>query len=179
MIKGKYSPPDGQYPQDLPDYWKSEDGTIYTNLQNLTNTELNSIGWLGPIEMPPFPGTTNYTHSFIWNTETRSFDVIELSTEEIHKRINYQYFWDEFIITSAYSKIRETAKQSLVVNTVATEFIALLSDAKNNKANQQKIQEIILEIFENILFTEEELIEIESIFKKTGMGSIYSLKSVN
>ena len=62
------------------------------------------------------------------------------------------------------------------MNTIATEFIALLSDAKNGNANVAKIQEVLFEIVGNIPFTQEELTEIQSAFTNAGMYSIYTLE---
>ena len=80
------------------------------------------------------------------------------------------------IITGAYTKIKTTAGQSLVANTLATEFIALMNDAKNNHANVTKIQEILLEILENITFTAGELAEIQTAFTESGMFAVYTLE---
>jgi hypothetical protein len=174
--RGMYSPPNGNAPQAIPDLWRSAPGEeVRTDLPELTDEELNTLGWKGPISMPPTPGTSYFTHSYEWNTETREFDATELDELEKAKRVNYQKFWDDLINTSAYSTIKATASQSLEVNTVATEFIALLSDAKNSHANVEKIQEVLTEIVENILFSEEELEEIQEIFVESGMFAIYTL----
>jgi hypothetical protein len=174
MSRGQYSP-NGAYPQELPDYWRFEDGTLRRDLPELTDEELEELGWFGPIEMTPIAGTSPYTHSYEWNSKTLSFDVSEFDEFEKRKRVHYQMFWDNLITTSAYSTIKATASQSLEVNTVATEFIALLGDAKNGRANVEKIQEILLEIVENIPFSEEELEEIQEIFINSGMFAVYTL----
>jgi hypothetical protein len=174
--RGMYSPPNGNYPQSLPDLWRSAPGEeIRTDLPELTDEELNAIGWKGPIHMPPTPGTSFYTHSYEWNTETRSFDVTEFDEHTKQKNINYQKFWDDLIDTSAYSTIKSVAEQSLKVNTIATEFIALINDAKNNHANVKKIQEVLTEIVANIPFTEKELGSIQEVFVESGMFAIYTL----
>jgi hypothetical protein len=174
MSRGQYSP-NGAYPQELPDYWRFADETLRTDLPELTDEELEELGWFGPIEMPPIAGTSPYTHSYKWNSEDLSFDATELDEFEKRRGVNYQLFWDGLINTSAYSTIKATASQSLEVNTVATEFIALLGDAKNGRANVEKIQEILLEIVENIPFSEEELQEIQEIFVTSGMFAVYTL----
>jgi hypothetical protein len=179
MSRGLYSP-NGAYPQELPDYWRFEDGTLRTDLPELSDEELEELGWFGPIEMPP-PGApplgdvSYYTHSYEWNSKTISFNVTEFDEFEKRRRVNYQAFWDGLINTSAYATIKATASQSLEVNTVATEFIALLGDAKNGRANVEKIQEILLEIVENIPFSQEELEEIQEIFVNSGMFAVYTL----
>lgn len=174
--RGMFSPPNGNHPQIIPDRWRENPGDeIRTDLPELTDEELNALGWKGPIQMPPTPGTSYYTHNYEWNTETREFDAIELDEFEKKNRVNYQKFWDELIQTSAYLTIKSSASQSLAVNTVATEFIALISDAKNSHANVEKIQEVLLDIMFNISFTSEELEEIESAFNESGMFAVYTL----
>jgi hypothetical protein len=174
--RGMFSPPNGNDPQGLPDLWRpSPDEEVRTDLPYLSDEELNALGWKGPIQMPPLEGTSYYTHSYEWNKETREYDVTELDEFEKRRRVNYQQFWDGLINTSAYATIKTTASQSLEVNTVATEFIALLSDAKNKHANVEKIQEILLEIMENIPFSETELGEIQEVFISSGMFAVYTL----
>ena len=46
-----YSPPSGDYPQELPDRWRFGDGTVRTDLRILSNLELAALGWTGPITM--------------------------------------------------------------------------------------------------------------------------------
>jgi len=173
--RGQYSPPSRNYPQELPDYWRFEDGTIRRDLPELSDKELTELGWHGPIQMPPTPGTSYFTHNYEWNSETLSFDATEVDEYEKQRRVDYQQFWNGLINTSAYIKIKETASQSLLANTLATEFIALMSDAKNNHANVEKIQESITNIFTNINFTEEELAEIQNVFANSGMSAVYTL----
>lgn len=174
--RGQYSP-NGAYPQELPDYWRFPDGTLRTDLPELTDEQLAELGWTGPIAMPPLEGTSYFTHSYEWNSETLSFDATELDEFEKRRRVNYQQFWDSLINTSAYATIKVVASQSLEANTIATEFIALFSDAKNNHANVEKIQEILFEILENIPFSAEELAEIQTAFTQSGIFAVYTLEA--
>jgi len=177
--RGMFSPPNGNAPQVIPDFWKENPGdNIRTYLPELTNEELRALGWKGPIQMPPTPGTSFYTHSYEWNKVSREFDATELDEFEKKNRVNYQKFWDDLINTSAYTTIRATSSQSLAINTVSTEFIALLSDAKNGNANVEKIQEVILLITKNIAFSKEELEEIQTTFNESGMHSTFKLTSL-
>lgn len=176
QLRGQYSPPSRNHPQELPDYWRFEDGTLRTDLPELSDKELHKLGWHGPIEMPPLSGTSHYTHTYEWNSETLSFNAIELNQYEKEKRVNYQRFWDLLLDTNAYVTIKSTASQSLSANTLATEFIALLNDAKRGNANVKKIQEALLEIVSTISFTTEELQEIQKVFTETGMFAIYTLE---
>lgn len=190
-----YSPPSRNYPQELPDRWRFEDGTIRTDLQELSDAELEALGWHGPITMPEdIEGTSYYTHDYIWNRETLSFVVVEVDEYTKQRRVNYKQFWNSLVngtyIKStdengeptvvntggiAYQKIKDTAKVSLEANVIATEFIALLSDAKYGDADVEKIQEVLLEILSTIPFTAEELAEIQQAFTYCGMFAVYTL----
>lgn len=170
--RGLFSPPNGAEPQLIPDYWReTPDTEPRTDLPELSDAELNNLGWKGPIEYPDF-----HIYDRVWNTQTREWDLIELSEYEKEQRVNYQKFWNELIETSAYNIIKTLAKQSLEINTVVTEFIALLTDAKNGNGNIIKIQEVLSEIIENIPFTQEELAEIQSAFTEGGLYSVYTLE---
>ena len=174
MQRGTYSP-NGAYPQELPDRWKFEDGTVRTDLQTLSDDELESLGWFSA-PMPPTPGTSYFTHSYEWNSETVSFDATELDEFEKRRRVDYRRFWNVLIGTAAYSSIKEEASQSLLANTLATEFIALISDAKNGDINVEKIQRSLNEILLNISFTDSELTEIQTAFTESGMFAVYTLE---
>ena len=68
---------------------------------------------------------------------------------------------------------------SLSVNTIATELIALFSDAKSNNIKVNRIQSCLDFIFTNIVFTEAELQEIQEIFVGTGMHYQYTISNGN
>ena len=191
--RGRYSPPNGNDPQTIPDLWRESlpDGPIRTDLPDLTDAELNALDWKGPIQMPPFAGTSYFTHDYQWNKETREYDVTELSEYDKQKRVQYQQFWDllingvplldengELVKTGGivFKKIKTAASQSLLANTLATEFIALMSDAKRGQANIIKIQEVLTDIISGIAFNEEELAEIQTAFTQSGMFAIYTLE---
>jgi len=175
--RGKYSPPNGNHPQTIPDLWTPAPGeNVRTDLPDLTDAELNALGWKGPIQMPPFPGTSYFTHDYQWNKETREYDVTEVTEYEKQKRVQYQRFWDKLLNTNAYTTIKTTSTQSLQANTLATEFIALMSDAKRGQANILKIQEVLTDIISNITFNTEELAEIQIAFTESGMFAIYTLE---
>ena len=177
--RGRYSPPNGNDPQTIPDLWRPAPGEeIRTDLPDLTDAELNALDWKGPIAMPPAsnPGTSYFTHSYLWNTETRVYDATELDEFEKKRRVQYQKFWDLLLDTGAYTTIKTASTQSLQANTLATEFIALMSDAKRDQANIVKIQEVLTEIVSGIPFTPEELVEIQEAFTQSGMFAIYTLE---
>ena len=175
--RGRYSPPNGNDPQTIPDLWRPSPGEeVRTDLPDLTNAELNSLDWKGPIQMPPFAGTSYFTHDHQWNKETREYDATEVTEYEKQRRVQYQQFWDKLLNTGAYTTIKTASTQSLQANTLATEFIALMSDAKRGQANIIKIQEVLTEIVSGIAFTVEELGEIQEAFTQSGMFAIYTLE---
>jgi hypothetical protein len=175
--RGRYSPPNGNDPQTIPDLWRPAPGEeVRTDLPDLTDAELNALGWKGPIQMPPFAGTSYFTHDHQWNKETREYDATEVTEYEKQRRVQYQQFWDKLLNTNAYTTIKTASTQSLQANTLATEFIALMSDAKRGQANIVKIQEVLTEIVSGIAFTTEELAEIQTAFTQSGMSAIYTLE---
>ena len=175
--RGRYSPPNGNDPQTIPDLWRPAPGEeIRTDLPDLTDAELNALDWKGPIQMPPFAGTSYFTHDHQWNKETREYDATEVTEYEKQRRVQYQQFWDKLLNTNAYTTIKTASTQSLEANTLATEFIALMSDAKGGKANIEKIQQVLTEIVFGITFTPEELGEIQEAFTQSGMFAVYTLQ---
>jgi hypothetical protein len=52
---------------------------------------------------------------------------------------DYLAFWDALMTSSVYGAIREQSFVSLPMNTLATEFIALIGDAKAGRANEAEI----------------------------------------
>ena len=175
--RGRYSPPNGNDPQTIPDLWRPAPGEeIRTDLPDLTNEELNALDW--KVALPPAsnPGTSYFTHSYLWNTETREYDATELDEYEKKRRVQYQKFWDLLLNTGAYTTIKAASTQSLQANTLATEFIALMSDAKRGQANIIKIQEVLTDIISGIAFNAEELAEIQTAFTQSGMFAIYTLE---
>jgi hypothetical protein len=90
-----YSPPSGDYPQELPDRWRFGDGTVRTDLQSLTNAELGALGWSGPVSyltprqldeegndlVEPWDYDSN-THKAVWYKAERKFIVVELHIDD-------------------------------------------------------------------------------------------------
>ena len=170
--RGMFSPPNGAEPQVIPDYWRnSREEEPRTDLPELSDEELNALGWKGPIQLD----MDSHTHYNVWNRETREWDIFELSQNHKQRNVRYQRFWDELIETSAYSTIKSNASQSLSANLILTEFIALLADAKNKHPNVVRIQQSLLDVLEFASLSDEENVEFESTFREPGMHAIYTL----
>jgi hypothetical protein len=88
---------------------------------------------------------------------------------------DYLAFWDALTTSSVYGSIREQSFVSLPMNTLATEFIALLTDAKAGRPNETAIQQSISAILETGTFTEEHLIELQEALEAGHLENIYTI----
>ena len=127
--------------------------------------------------MPPLENTSSYTHEYEWNEEIREYTAIELDEFEKLRRIDYGQFWELLLYTNAYSLIKLEAENSLKINTLTTEFIALISDAKNGNPNTQVIQHYLNILFFVFDFTSQERTEIETLMNASDMSALYTLPS--
>ena len=177
------------YPEEISGTYVSVFGEQFTGLENRSDAELEELGFV-PVELPEglykiknqegkYPPEEYWTHSYNWDRTIPGFIVEENDLESIKSKIDYNTFWNELSETSAYDKIREESMNSLSVNTIATELIALFSDAKSNNIKVNRIQSCLDFIFTNIVFTEAELQEIQEIFVGTGMHYQYTISNGN
>ena len=88
---------------------------------------------------------------------------------------DYLAFWDALMTSSVYGSIRDQSLASLPMNTFATEFIALVGDAKAGRANQAAIQASISAILLAGTFSEEQLQELGTAFVAGNLDGIYTL----
>jgi len=84
-------------------------------------------------------------------------------------------FWDALMASSLYASIREQSFTSLPLNTLATELIALLGDAKADRANEAAIQQGIEAILTTGTFTEEQLGELGAALAAGNLEDIYPM----
>jgi hypothetical protein len=106
-----------------------------------------------------------------------SIDQAKLQ-EIARKNGDYLAFWDALMTSSVYGSIREQSFVSLLMNTLATEFIALIGDAKAGRANEAAIQASISAILSVGTFSEEQLQELKTAFVAGNLDKIYSLEDV-
>ena len=86
--RGRYSPPNGNDPQTIPDLWRPAPGEeVRTDLPDLTDAELNALGWKGPIADVSFDF---YIQDKVWNKETREYDVLELDQNQKENKVIIQ-----------------------------------------------------------------------------------------
>jgi len=88
---------------------------------------------------------------------------------------DYLAFWDALMVSSVYASIRKQSFVSLPMNTLATEFIALIGDAKAGRANEAAIQQSMDAILATGTFTEEQLVELGAALAAGNLDGIYSL----
>ena len=89
---------------------------------------------------------------------------------------DYLAFWDALMVSTVYASIREQSFVSLPMNTLATEFIALLGDAKAGRANEAAIQQSMNAILATGTFTEVQLAELQTSLVAGHLDSIYTLE---
>jgi hypothetical protein len=88
---------------------------------------------------------------------------------------SYTAFWDALIASSVYASIRTQSMASLPMNTLATEFIALLGDAKAGRANEAAIQASMSAVFATGTFTEDDAEEFTAALAAGLLDDIYTL----
>jgi hypothetical protein len=88
---------------------------------------------------------------------------------------DYLAFWDALMGSTVYGSIREQSFVSLPMNTLATEFIALIGDAKAGRANEAAIQASMAAILATGTFTEAHISELGAALAAGNLDGIYTL----
>ena len=88
---------------------------------------------------------------------------------------DYLAFWDALMGSTVYASIRTQSMASLPMNTLATEFIALIGDAKAGRANEAAIQASMTAILTTGTFTEAQLTELGTALADGNLDDIYAL----
>jgi len=88
---------------------------------------------------------------------------------------SYAAFWDALLTSTVYGSIRTQSMASLPMNTLATEFIALLGDAKAGRPNEAAIQASMSAVFATGTFTEADAAEFTAALAAGLLDELYSL----
>ena len=88
---------------------------------------------------------------------------------------SYTAFWDALIASSVYASIRTQSMASLPMNTLATEFIALIGDAKAGRPNEAAIQASMSAVFSTGTFTEDDAEEFTAALAAGYLDTTYTL----
>jgi hypothetical protein len=88
---------------------------------------------------------------------------------------SYTAFWDALLASTVYGSIRAQSMASLPMNTLATEFIALLGDAKAGRPNEAAIQASMSAVFATGTFTTADAAEFTAALAAGHLDGIYAL----
>ena len=88
---------------------------------------------------------------------------------------SYAAFWDALLASTVYGSIRTQSMASLPMNTLATEFIALLGDAKAGRPNEAAIQASMSAVFATGTFTTADAAELTAALAAGLLDDIYTL----
>jgi hypothetical protein len=123
-------------------------------------------------------------HRIEVNVETGEQQTIDLTPEEIAEiesrpqptpQPDYLAFWGALMVSTVYGAIREQSFVSLPMNTLATEFIALMGDAKAGRPSEAAIQASMGAILTTGTFTEAHLTELQAALEAGNLDGIYTL----
>lgn len=89
--------------------------------------------------------------------------------------VDYRAFWKALLQAGVYGAIRQQAASSLLMNTIVTEFIALLADAKNGYPEEAALQAAITAILQTGTFGEAELAELQAAMSAGRLDQVYTL----
>ena len=122
--------------------------------------------------IPAAPGNRDYTEYLEW---LDAGNTPEPAPPPPAPGPDYLAFWDALMVSTVYASIREQSFVSLPMNTLATEFIALIGDAKAGRANEAAIQQSMGAILSVGTFTEEQLGELGAALVAGNLDGIYAL----
>jgi hypothetical protein len=153
---------------------------------NFDDSNIHAIQWYDTEGEIEYKGTPNPT-----NTSFQDTSILEPYINSLEAYLdaqsaivpppppppgpNYLSFWDTLLFSSVYASIRTQSFTSLPMNTLATEFIALIGDAKAGRPNTVAIQSSMSAIFSTGTFTEENVEEFNNILTVGHLDDIYSL----
>jgi hypothetical protein len=88
---------------------------------------------------------------------------------------SYTAFWDALVASTVYASIRTQSMASLPMNTLATEFIALIGDAKAGRPNEAAIQASMSAVFATGTFTEGDAEDFTAALAAGYLDTTYTL----
>jgi len=155
----------GNYPEELSHNIKINGEWL--NLREMTDEALAEIGWF---PAPPRPNPVNDFQEVIWDGSLKEYRLEFKKNGAVYKT-----FWNELMTSGAYATLKAAASTNLTINTLCTEFIALIADAKFGEPNVPAIQTSLTQIISSVEFSIEDLAEIQALFTVTGLNQIYTL----
>jgi hypothetical protein len=122
--------------------------------------------------IPAAPGNRDYAEYLDW---LEAGNTPEPAPAPPAPGPDYLAFWDALMVSTVYASIREQSFVSLPMNTLATEFIALIGDAKAGRANEAAIQASMAAILTTGTFTAAQLTELQTALVAGHLDDIYAL----
>ena len=122
--------------------------------------------------IPAAPGNRDYREYLDWLSEG---NTPEPAPPPPAPGPDYLAFWDALTTSTIYTAIREQSFVSLPMNTLATEFIALIGDAKAGRANEAAIQQSMGAILTTGTFTEAQIAELQAALVAGHLDDTYAL----
>jgi hypothetical protein len=122
--------------------------------------------------IPQAPGNRDYREYLDW---LEAGNTPEPAPAPPAPGPDYTAFWDALTTSTIYAAIREQSFTSLPMNTLATELIALLGDAKAGRANEAAIQQSMGAILTTGTFTEAQIAELQAALVAGHLEGIYTL----
>ena len=122
--------------------------------------------------IPQAPGNRDYAEYLEWIEEG---NTPEPAPAPPATGPDYLAFCDALTISTIYASLREQSFTSLPLNTLATELIALLGDAKAGRANEVAIQASMAAILATGTFTAAQLTELQTALVAGHLESIFTL----
>jgi hypothetical protein len=122
--------------------------------------------------IPQAPGNRDYREYLDW---LEAGNTPLPAPEPAPPGPDYLAFWDALTAGTVFASIREQSFVSLPMNTLATEFIALIGDAKAGRALVGGIQQSITAILTTGTFTEAQLTELGAALAAGHLDGIYTL----
>ena len=122
--------------------------------------------------IPQAPGNRDYADFLAWEAEG---NTPLPAPAPAPPGPDYIAFWDALTTSTIYTAIRTQSFTSLPMNTLATEFIALIGDAKAGRANEAAIQQSMGAILTTGTFTNPQLDELQEALESGHLDNIYTL----
>ncbi len=147
---------------------------------------ITSYRWADPLGQYVIGITTDpnvlYTiPAVVGNKEYETFVAIGTETALPHipavivNNPNYMEFWVGLISSPYYAKVKVGSSTDLQINTSATEFIALLGDAKAGMRMESAIQLSFNELLSLVPADAADQLYLDALLAQTYLDSIYTL----